>query len=205
MLLLALAGCIALPFATPPAEVSISHGFTQGPAPPPDTWGSIGSNRETDLRAGIYPLGVVPDLLERRVDPGIGYVATWGPQGAFNQGVYAELRAHGWQQRSEGRRLPFVLRLAPGGTFEVLRNGSVGWGFGASLGVSFEFAQWVDGSLADVGSSGGVIGVGYGEVGFGGGLEASFRHVPGYTWVGLGLRFRLRTPASAGVLLVPIR
>ncbi len=204
-LLLLVSGCLPLPFAVPPAEVSASVGArVAGAAPPPTNWAGVGTDADTVVRAGLYPAGWNPDWMERPIDLGAGYVAEFGPSGAFTHGGYGEFRFHPWVQERYDTNGPGAWRVVLHLTGDVLYSPVVGTGGGGSVGVSFEGASFVDGDVSQANADGGLIAVAYGEVSYAAGLDFSYRYLPGYSWFGLQVRFRFRMPAAAGVLLVPI-
>lgn len=204
-LLLGLTGCLPVPFAVPPIEVSASLGArVAGAAPPPSNWAGIGTSSDTVIRAGAYPGGWSPDWIERRFDLGTGYVAEFGPGGAFTHGGYGEFRFHPWLEDRADTSGPGVWRVALHVTGDVLHSRTAGTGGGGSFGVSFEGASFVDGSFASADIEGGAFAVAYGELGYAAGLDFTYRFLPGYSWFGVQIRLRFRMPAAAGLVLVPL-
>src|SRR5690242_11348992 len=89
------AGCIVLPFATPPVKGSIGgRGYIPRLAD--------GDRGMLNGQIGVNPLQLTPDLLQRRFDIGVGYVGNTGDHYYFNGG-YLELTG-----------FPLVEKLATG-------------------------------------------------------------------------------------------
>ncbi len=188
LLLLASSACIPLPYATPPATLSVQGG------------GSEAAGGVFAFRAGVAPAGLLEPLVGRPWDAELGYTLETSRE-YVRQGGY--LLGRFWPVR--GLDAPQALRFGAQAGASLFAGGA-----GAQAGLVFEFASFVSGphtSLDDADadhSDGAYVGAHLGEAGIGVTVDGAWRQVGGLQeWLVLaGLTFRL--PAAAGLLLVPL-
>jgi hypothetical protein len=188
----ALAGCIAVPFALPPSKVQIGAGTRSVARPGHD---------ETDVplqvRAGLSPLGLSPDMLDRRIDVGVGYLLETGKATRI-QGGY--LDAGGVLGRWP---------LGDGGLFRAMTSvqlrllaeqDGMQLGRGGAVQLGGELVTFKQGAFSSSSHRGGAFGVDYGEGGFGLYLEAAYAQIGSTTIQSASLGLTIRLPGAAGVL-----
>ena len=184
-----LAACIPLPYASPPARLSIGGGLAEDP-------GGVFA-----LRAGVAPQQVFEPALDRAWDVEAGY-AFEGAPGARRHGGF--LSGRWWPVRGLGA--PSASRFGVEGGGSVFDSGP-----GAHVGVAFEVSRFVRGPHSsleedgpDDGGEGAFFGAHYGELAIGVGIDGAWRRVDGRDeWLALGL-LTIRLPATVGLMLVPI-
>lgn len=187
---LASTGCVALPFVTPPARVSATFLTLDRPLP-------AGGDTAAHVEIGVHPASVIPSVRGRRLDLGIGY-GFISNEKSFVHAPYIGLEAR-----------PFVY---PFGKTAVVHAGSAvkssllfddtgkEAGFGGSAQLLVEMNDYVAGSFGGVDNSGGIAGVGGGELGIGFHVEMfAMRYHETNVW-GAGIGVDLRLPASVGIL-----
>jgi len=214
-------GCIPLPFASPPVKVSGVIGGGGGTFEP--VAGQVPVARSPEVvagaRVGVHPQGLLRSQLDRSFDLGLGYtferILGPGLDAPALDGLYLQ-----------GDFYPVVMNAGENAVFRAgvvveadlfwSRGRDAGPGFGASAGVTIEFAKFVVTGLStlddDRGEQAGsdaqrdgdadLLGVALGEVGIGASVVGGYRDV-GFqqTWM-VVFRLDVRLPASAGVLLI---
>lgn len=212
IVLMAFSGCV-LPYASPPVRVTQSFGLAAGRLLPDRT-----TRRErvadtepiTSTRIGLHPLQLMPSLLERRVDLGVGYgFETFTASqliGRYDKhSLYGELTA-----------FPFVRMIDRGVGTRVgttvtgdLLFGDAGFGVevggGGSLALTLEIFGSTSGAFAaaDVDSDDGAVilgGVG-GEWAVAMSAYGAYRVLDGASYGQVGVAVSVRLPASAGILM----
>ena len=204
-----LAGCMPLPFASPPLRASFnvgpSGGFQQLDGKVDDgVVASLGG------RFGLHPLGAVRSLRERPADVGIGYLiettVTPNIDGPTAHGPYIEVAAHPWQARQpKPGRLSRLAVFATGDVLFATRHGGFLSG-GGTLGVGFEWGKWVADPFVEVDedSLDAVLGYAEGEASIGVQLATGFRMQQGLPWWLVTVGLTVRLPASAGVAVIQL-
>jgi hypothetical protein len=190
------AGCIVLPFATPPVKGSIG-----GRAYIPRL--ADGDRGLLNGQVGINPLQLSRNHLKRRFDIGVGYVGNTGDNYYFNGG-YVELTAFPWVGKlGKGAIARASMSAEP--TVFLDKQGRTGAGGGGKLGL--EFAAFAEGPFDSFSHKSGLVGGGYGEGGIGVYLEGFGARVfddsavgGGMTYFSIGGGLSFRLPASIGVL-----
>ena len=216
-----LAGCVAFPFATPPAQVEIGVGpravdAPEDPAPapaPPPTSPLPGvpfapravapqerrgtSDTPVEVHAGIAPLGFAEALLDRRADVVVGYV--------YQGGSLA--RVHGAYLHGDG-----VLGMFPVGGSAIARVGlrvelrMIGeedtrrLGRGVAAGGFAELSTFTFGPFGSSDRSGGAVGVAYGEGGIGVSALGHYAQIDEITLSGFSVALALRLPMTLGLV-----
>jgi hypothetical protein len=199
LFIMLMAGCVPVPFATPPATVAVHGGGASG---------ASNGGATLAVRAGLSPLGAVEVLEDRAFDLSLGYL--WEDAASRPGGAHGGfLEVAGWPVHvgDSGR-----FRFGP-----VARGVVHTDGWGADVGVTLEYSKHVvdvfssvddtdddtyDGSDSDDGE---IVGLAFGELGIGLGLTGGWRalHDGGRSWLVLaGVHIRL--PPSLGLLLIPI-
>lgn len=202
MLLLLLA-CLPIPVLSPPARFSA----VMGPGVP------VGVEHEeaqpagvplvVDVRAGLQPLGVFPDLADRPFDVTAGLTARLDDRDS-RLGGFAEGSAYIWQHELD----PVTrFRLRVYGAADVLAPDvrAPAWDPGFRGGIGFEWAGWIRGAPGvEIEPGAGWVGVYWGEWALSVIAESGWRRMPeGAEWrAGLGIE--VQVPATAGALLVPL-
>jgi hypothetical protein len=215
----ALVGCVAFPFATPPAQVEVGVGSraidapeqtAPAPAPPPTSplpgapvapravpvaEPRATSDTPIELHAGFAPLGFAESLMNRRADVVVGYVFQGGPLA----------RIHGAYLHGDG-----VLGLFPLGASAVARIGlrvelrMVGeeetrrLGRGVAAGGFAELSTFTFGPFGSVDRSGGAVGVAYGEGGVGVSALGHYAQIDEITLSGFSVALAVRLPMTLG-------
>ncbi len=204
------AGCIPLPFALPPTTASVEAGAAIGKVVPPEEGGSGQTEATFALqgRAAMAPLGLVPELGDRRFDFQLGYVIEGFPKdeveryvkhGGFVRGTFFP-----WvgEQGMSGFRARFGISPIAEVLYEPARDEVGG---GGSIAAQLELMKHAEGGYAGFDGRGvGVLGGSYGEWGIGLGTTVGVRGV-GTTryWMATG-GLTIRFPAVAGLLLIPV-
>lgn len=202
-MLLLLAGCLAIPVVSPPARLTL----TGGPGVP------IGVEHQeaqpegvplvVDLRAGVQPLGVIPDLADRKFDATAGLAMRLDERDP-RAGLYGQGSAYIWQEELDPYTR-FRLRVYAGADVLAPSTRAPDWDPGFHGGVGFEWAGWVRGQPGfniDPGNS--WVGVYWGEWAVSVVAESGWRRMPeGAEWRA-GLGFEVQIPATAGALLIPL-
>jgi len=195
-------GC--LPFAAPPARVSIGAGPATGELE--RSSGSLELRSTTSLRAGLHPLQLVPGASKRMFDAGIGY----GGDLVFGHAPANYDRrtsAHG--PYVEVGLYPLRLPLGSATTFRWGGQGTADLlylepkntlGYGGSLSTAFEFSGDASGPFASADDDGIVVGAGHGQWAIGGFVGGSVRHFPDGDYGGLTFGVSARIPLAAGVI-----
>lgn len=201
------AGCVAVPFATPPARVTVSPGIAFGDvlpaqaAPEPaDAYAVI------EGRAAIEPLGLVRGLEERTFDFSVGYLAEVLPQqellGYTRHGAFVGLTHHpyvltlpdsSWATRLGITAMPELL---------VTENDHE-LGGGMTFCFQMETFSYAEGDFEDFGPEGGYAGAALGEGGIGFDAGGGVRGVDGLRYWTVHLGLVLRLPATGGVAAMP--
>lgn len=208
-------GCIALPFATPPVRAS----FTVSGAFPPRgaTLPSPSSDTVTlGARITAHPMGMVPSLLDRPADVGVGYVFDTPPTqggGRVSRDLHgACLDVSVWPWRDGPERGHRVLRAGLSLRSELLvghvETGATDVGFGVMAGPEFEFVVTRDGPFSSSGGSGSrawVAGTALGELGVTASVLGSYRAVGDAAWWSVVFALGFRLPASVGIYIATLR
>lgn len=203
MLIALLAACMAVPLATPPARLSLvgGPGIPLEEAP---VQADPGVPFTGQLRLGAQPLGLFEQLAERPVDATLGLVVHLdeglGRAGAFAEGsVY--LWQESWSPQSRARLRAFGAVDALGPTVRA-----PGWDPGFRGGVGIDWGGFVRGMPGfEHGRDASWVGVGYGEWAIGLVTEAGWQRLPEADLWRIALGFEVQMPATAGLLLIPIR
>lgn len=195
----AVAGC--LPFAAPPAQVSVT-----GAASNADL-GESGDGAPADdiatgvqAKAGLNPLQAVRDRTNRHYDFGAGYtVESVGLEGH-------RLLLHGPYAHVEAFPIVFgrerVTRIGLRGGLELFptRGPDTELGYGGSVGILIERARFLSGSFTQSSSREAIAGLAHGEGAIGAYLGVSQRALQDDShWVG-GAGLTVRLPAMAGIV-----
>lgn len=192
-------GC--LPFATPPARLSLGPGAHLDPVPGARREAS--SQRFTEVRAAAHPLDLIAGSENNRLDLGLGYQAELPEADSLDgktvHGPYLELGAY-----------PLVTPL---GASLTLRGGAYAsvaslWragldepGVGGSLGALVEVSGGAAGSFAGSGDDGtAVFGVARGRWGIGLWGGGSLRDFSDGAYRGVAAGVSVRLPLLAGVV-----
>ncbi len=201
MLWFLLASCVPIPVIAPPMRL----GAVIGPTTPVP--GNVsGPPAELNLEAGIAPLGVFPDLRERKWDPVVGGVLSLpvlNDAPLWRLGGYGQVRYRAWQYPVRGQRF---LNAGPDAAIVISAPLETGGplSVGLKLGGSFEYTGWGAGPSIGVGTDGGFLGFAWGEWSIG--LQSSV--LVRTTGNGLATGWMLglvgNSPASAGIALVPL-
>jgi hypothetical protein len=192
----------------PPTSLSAAAGAAIGKVRPVEEGGSGETTAQPVVigRAGLAPLGLTPDLADRRFDFQLGYVIEAVPKEFdaaryLKHGAYGAFTFYPWVGEGNWRGRVGLSPIA-----EVLVEPArdlVGGGGGVR--AELDIVAHGEGSYAGIDDKGlGVIGGAYGEYGIGLNSSVLVRGVGSerYWVVTGGLTFRL--PAIAGVLLVPL-
>lgn len=205
MLIALLAGCIAVPLLTPPARVS----FVGGPAIPTEPVhqepGIVGVPLEGEFRATVQPLGLFPDLADRAFDVNGGFVGHFGGYNEDRFGATLEGSVYPWHQSwSPQSRARFRVYGAMDAMAPTLR--SPRWDPGFRGGVGIDWGGFINGAPGfSIGPDSSWLGVMYGEWAIGAVLEGGYQRLEQADEVRMGLGLEVQVPASAGVLLLPLR
>ncbi len=184
------AGCLPLPYATPPARVSVGGG------------GASERGGLFVLRAGVAPQQVIESTLGRAWDVEAGY-AFEAAEGDRRHGGF--LTGRWWPTR--GLDAPQALRFGVEGGGSLFDAGA-----GAHAGLAFELARFVSGPHTSLDDEPDTmeeaetefIGAHHGELAVGVGLDAAWRRLDGRDeWLALAL-LTIRLPATFGLALVPL-
>jgi|GEM_PF-1749829 len=195
------AGCV--PFATPPARVSV--GATSMWRLPQRDGVDVSHSSGATWRAGVHPLDVVMDPNARRwFDVGAGYQGETlrraerdAPRSPSAHGPYLEIGAYPTLARFNERSR---LRLGGFASGELLFREGASTGTGQTLGALLEFSHDVDGPFAGSGDDGGfVFGQALGKLSAGVFVNASFRQFREQNELGVSGGLSFRIPYSAGV------
>lgn len=207
--MLLLLGCVPLPYLLPPTDFSAQI----DPIPVVRTLNGrdvpVGPTA-IDLRAGIVPLSVVPELANRKFDPSVGFVASFRePSGrsSIDLGGYGRVAYRAWTDSLSGSSF---VAVEPRGTIDIVSiavdDQTDALALGIMAGVALRIGGRCDTGPDGACFSGGwnTFGVAWGEWGFALaldlGVEARETGNEGRLLLGL----ELRVPAGAGVVLVPI-
>lgn len=203
MLLLLLAGCLAVPVLSPPTRVSV----VMGPGLPAEEQhapAGPGPAAVVDLRVGVEPLGVIPDLGDRRFDLSAGAAFRFANNRTARPGVFGEAAAIVWQQPLD---LDSRARLRVYGGMDALAPDlrAPGWDPSLRAGIGLDITGWTEVEPSAVWTlDGGWAGVVYGEWGLGVIAEGGWRSLPdGDEWR-LSAGIEVQIPATAGVVFLPI-
>ena len=201
------AGCVGIPFATPPTRIELGSGFrkvdgfAQTAVTTPTPRGTRGqeSRPATDhpavISAGVYPLGFGRQLLHRNFDVGVGYTYQGGPSARIHGGFL------------EGQGMLGQWTTGPNGVFRAgvrARLSILGeerfalLGRGATFGGFIEVAQFATGEFGAFNDKGGAVGVSAGEGGIGLAVDANYAQVDQLTVTSLTGSITIRIPIVAG-------
>ena len=161
----------------------------------------LGITASVAVRAGVAPQQLVESTIGREWDVEAGYVFEGGSDAERHGGF---LTGRWWPAR--GMRAPSASRFGFEGGASVFDSGP-----GAHVGLTFEVARFVEGPHASLdrdddsdGDETIFLGVHFGELAIGVGIDGAWRHVDGRDeWLALGL-LTVRLPAAFGVAFVPI-
>jgi hypothetical protein len=189
----AAAGCVGVPFASPPAQLSVGTGARLEPE-------SADAPARVDVplqfRVGVHPLAFTSELAARRADFGFGYQLLNGGDG----------RVHGLYFEASGVMLAGPVgagwgKLSARLHGQLLTRDSFGsFGEGGALQLTAELADRADGPFDSHDAEGGTVGYAFGEQAIGCYLEGGWYVLGGrQAWTATtGLLVRL--PASAGLV-----
>ena len=151
------AGCVPIPFASPPVRVTVGGGKLIGRAGTSNPQESGGGD-VFQLRGGLHPFQLSKAYLARRFDVGGGYllerILSNGERPYNTHGPYLEASIQPWQMplQDQGTTDPsWWLRLNLGISGELLfseLDRANGIGGGASAVVGIEIAGFVDGFVS---------------------------------------------------------
>lgn len=222
-------GCIGAPWATPPVRASIGIGPRIGERPTvrgvdaPAPGRSAGSS-DPVLRVSLEPLQLVPQLMNRPFDLGVGYLYEPGSGGyAAVEGPYVETA---WVLFSAASSTPdaesdWARELRPfGGAHEcglgagctrvsirtrlgaIRAQGSDEQGLQVAAQLSLEhsgFARWAEGGASGGrGNAAAAGGAAWGEGGIGVYAEVARSEIAGARWWQASGGIALRVPVSVG-------
>lgn len=191
LLSLSTAGCLALPFASPPSRVSVTYDALSKPLPK-------GGDTAAHIEVGVYPAGLFSSERRRRIDLGIGYGSFANDSGSVHA-PYIEMQV-----------LPYSLPIGKTG---VMRAGSAvkpmllyddrgSAGFGSTAQLLLEVSTYVKGDFSGSDKDGGIAGTGAGELGISLHLEGVGMRVREQNVWGGGIGVDVRLPASVGIVWV---
>jgi hypothetical protein len=202
----ACAGCVLVPFVTPPVRASATLGRAFPPpeaAPPSPSSGTVTAG----ARVTVHPLAMVRSLLRRPADVGVGYVFDTppsqreGPPSRDLHGACVDASLWPWRIPLQSGRRVVRIGLAARGELLVgqVTPHAEDVGFGVMAGPEVEFVWTADGVFSSQTPTDWTYGWALGEIGFTASLLGSYRAVGDASWwsVVFGLGFRL--PASAGI------
>lgn len=199
MLLGLLTGCLPVPYAAPPLDLTVGV----DPRPAEGTDGARWPE-SIDLRAGVVPLAFIDELRDRTIDPSVGFHAVLeDPSGdtRVRLGGYGRVAMRSLREDSGGHFTAVEPRVTVG--VDVDERGRIGGE--ALLGVAGRIGGWSEERVsAGVDVGGGFIGVSHGEWGFALALDVGAQMAHGEAGARLVVCLEIRPPAAAGVLLVPI-
>ena len=199
------AGCLPLPYASPPGRFSIGGGLQA-----PVKGRAVAPAGPFCLRGAAPPRQLQEDPHGRRVDIGFGYLLeTTGQEDLPVHGPYLEIAGRLWGEEQPGDREVRLLAFVNADVLLDTSRAATRIGTGAAVGLLYELAFLHRGdvfSSVPGASAGGkdsdVIGVAVGESGVGGYVSAAGRWGPHEPhWLVTG-GVSLRAPATFGALLV---
>lgn len=203
VMLLLLAGCVAVPALSPPTRVSVLMGPGL-PAEEQHAPAGPGPAAVVDVRAGVEPLGVVRDLSDRRFDLSAGAAFRLSQSRTARAGLFGEAAAIVWSEPLDAHTRA---RLRVYGGLDALAPAvrAPEWDPSVRVGVGLDLTGWADvRPAAAVSADGGWAGVVYGEWGLGVVAEGGWRSLPdGDEWR-LSLGVEVQIPATLGVLFIPV-
>jgi hypothetical protein len=185
------AGCVAVPFALPPSQVTIGTGYRTV-----DRRGRQESDAPLQVRGAMHPFGFDPMLLGRNYDFGLGYMVDTGKAGQ-QHGGYFEVSGVIANQPVDG---PNWLRLSGRAQLRVLFDSdSPRAGRGGALQITGEYAGFTSAPFTGFDRRGGVVGYGYGETAFGLYVETAYGQSPTFDTFSVSGGVLLRIPALVGL------
>ena len=189
---LAATGCIPLPYVVPPIRGDVATGV-QGTTLP----GVTSIQAPLELEVGAFPLALIEQLHDRRVDVGLGGLytldATGQRLGAFLEGG-GVVAGWQWDQR--------ILRLVPEAQLRVVDDPDTGRaGLGAAGRCTFELSTFIPAFTYNDNLD---WGAGQGELAIGVYVEASTAQIPHEETYALLFGVTFRLPALAGLSIVPL-
>lgn len=161
-------------------------------------------------------MGMVPSLLHRPADVGVGYVFDTPPTqggGRVSRDLHgACLDASVWPWRDGPERGHRVLRAGLSLRSELLvghvETGASAVGFGVMAGPEFELSVFRNGPFSSTGSSSSgawVAGSALGELGVTASLLGGYRSVGDQAWWSVVFALGFRLPASVGIYIAALR
>jgi hypothetical protein len=158
-------GCIGLPFALPPTQVTVAGG--------PSKAAGEESSPTLQVRAAVHPLQFAPQWTSRRVDFGAGYMfdssRSYTLHGGYAEGGAVLLRRQGDTS---------FFRLSARGQVRLIKEPTLPlMGRGAAALLVLEAGAFEDGPFATTDLRGGAIGYSYGEASIGLSSELSYTSV----------------------------
>lgn len=203
MLLSLLVACLPLPVVTPPARVSLVGGPSLPTEEQPTQPGEF-IPLSGQLRVGVQPLGMFDQLQERPFDATAGLVLHLdngtGRPGAYLEGSYY-LWQESWSPQSRAR-----LRTFAGMDLLAPQVRQPGWDPGLRVGLGIDWGGFMRGNpMLDIDRDGTWFGVAYGEWAVGLVAEGGYQRLPEADLIKFALGIEVQMPATAGVLLVPLR
>lgn len=184
------AGCIPLPFASPPVKIRAGGGRTiEEKADTPERSGLI-----FDLTAGAYPFQLLDAPLERRLDVGAGYRFQLPEHGRSRHGGFLEGAYHfRLNEAGSARALVHV-------SGDLMTRGDA-LGGGGSIGGGIEYAGFFSTPVKDEDGESAFYGYAHGEGAIGLDVNAAVYYFEDGPDVSITLGATFRLPAAAGLYL----
>ena len=183
-------GCVGVPFALPPTQLTVATGIEKVPDGPVQA--------PLQIRAAVHPMQFAPEWTGREFDLGVGYMFD-GNRAFQLHGGYAEGGAVLWKHIG---RTSFQ-RISARGQVRVLKDPTQPLvGRGAAALLVLETGRFVDGPFGEVDSKGGAFGYAFGESSIGVASELSYASVDRLESWALTLGLVVRVPTVAGFAFV---
>lgn len=189
VLLFAASACV--PMVSPPLRVAGGGGVQIRDIDTQSTTGGGGR-----VQVAIHPLRFIPELFQRRFDAGLGYTAHFVGSEEVHHAIYGSALVYPWS--TPGSQDMSMCRLELGIVGKAVR-GLHTWGGGGGFELRWSYSRFV---LAEDVSGPRIVGVGWGEGGFGAGISIEVYQVDERLFGLLSFELHADLPAFAGIIFL---